>query len=459
MSLRDLRDVSYSTTNRAALDKFESAAELLHGYYNDPLAEIDAALTEDPEFVMGHCFRAGLMAISTEKAAEPELRHSLDAAEAYADRANERERGHIAALRAWLDGDIERAVEQYGAVLIDHPRDAFALQMAHLGDFLLGQSSLLRDRVARVLPDWDENTPGFGYVLGMHAFGLEEMGDYARAEDRGRQAVSMKARDPWAIHAVAHVMEMQGRTGEGITWLNDRADDWAPDNGFAYHNWWHLALYHLEQGETDRALALYDSAVRPEPSEIVMEMVDASALLWRLCLRGIDVGNRWHELADCYEPMVEDAFYVFNDFHAMMAFVADGRRDAAKKLLAALDRRVSEGGTNAYMTRYVGLPLCQALAAFGEAEFETAAYTLMRIRPNAHRFGGSHAQRDVLTLTLIEAALRGGQPRLARALLAERTSLKPDSAFAWRLTARALSQLQDNAGAEQALSRAGKLAA
>ncbi len=459
MSLSDHRDVPYSTANRAALEKFESASELLHGYYNDPLAEIDAALNEDPEFVMGHCFRAGLMAISTEKAAEPELRQSLEAAEAFADRANERERGHIAALRSWLDGDMERAVEHYGSVLIDYPRDAFALQMAHLGDFFLGQSSLLRDRIARVLPDWDASTPGYGYVLGFHAFGLEEMGDYARAEDSGRQAVALNARDPWAIHAVAHVMEMQGRTGDGIAWLTERADDWAPDNGFAYHNWWHLALYHLEQGETDRALALYDTAVRPERSEIVMEMVDASALLWRLHLRGVDVGDRWRELADRYEPLVKDANYVFNDFHAMMAFVADGRRDAAKKLLAALDRRVTEGGTNAYMTRYVGLPLCRALAAFGEAEFETAAYTLMRIRPNAHRFGGSHAQRDILSLTLIEAALRGGQPRLARALLAERTSLKPDSPFAWHLTARALAQLEDNEGAEQALSRAGKLAA
>jgi len=176
-------------------------------------------------------------------------------------------------------------------------------------------------------------------------------------------------------------------------------------------------------------------------------------------LRGVDVGNRWRELADCYEPLAEDAYYVFNDFHAMMAFVADGRRKAAQKLLAALDQRVTEGGTNAYMTRYVGLPLCRALAAFGDAEFETAAYTLMRIRHNAQRFGGSHAQRDVLTLTLIEAVLRGGQPRLARALLAERSSLKPNSPFAWQLTARALSQLEDKAGAEHALSRAAKLAA
>ena len=101
-----------------------------------------------------------------------------------------------------------------------------------------------------MLPDWDEKVPGFGYVLGMHAFGLEEMGDYAQAEERGRRATSLMARDPWAIHAVAHVMEMQGRLSDGIAWLGDSTADWAEDNGFAFHNWWHLALFHLDRGET-----------------------------------------------------------------------------------------------------------------------------------------------------------------------------------------------------------------
>ena len=293
MALKDSRDVPVSTANRAALDHYETALTLLNGYYLDPIAEIDRALAADPGFVMGHCFKAGAMVTMAEKAVEPMLRETVETAEALAPRANDRERAHIAAARAWLDGDFARSNALYGAILIDHPRDLLAVQLAHLGDFYLGQSTLLRDRMARLLPDWDEAVPGFGFVLGMHAFGLEETQLYRRAEETGRRALALNARDPWAVHAVTHVMEMEGRLADGIAWLAAREADWAPDNMFAYHNWWHRALYHLDLGEIDRVLALYDTRIRPQPTAVVLETIDASALLWRLHLRDIGVGARW----------------------------------------------------------------------------------------------------------------------------------------------------------------------
>ena len=325
MTLRDKRDVPVSTSNRAALDKLEQASELLHGYFNDPIAVIDQALAEDPDFVMGHCFRAGVLATTSDKQFEPELRKSVEAARKLSAKANDRELRHIAAAEAWLDGDFARSNALYGGILVDYPRDLLALQFAHVEDFFLGQSSLLRDRVARVLADWSKDVPGYGYVLGMHAFGLEEMGDYGRAEERGKAAVAINPRDPWAIHAVAHVMEMQARLADGVQWLTERTGDWAQDNGFAYHNWWHLALYHLDRGEIDRVLALYDTAIRPKRSDMALEMVDASAMLWRLHLRGVDVGQRWRCIADSWEAKAGDAHYAFNDAHAMMAFIGDGR--------------------------------------------------------------------------------------------------------------------------------------
>jgi tetratricopeptide (TPR) repeat protein len=454
MALHDLRGVPVSTSNRKSLDRFEEAFGLLQGYFNNPLAVIDEALAEDPEFVLGHCFRAALMLISTEKAAEPELRRSVEAAEALTDNANDRERGHLEAARTWLDGDFQRAVSRYGEVLIDYPCDALALQIAHQCDFFLGQSSLLRDRVARVLPYWDESVPGYGYVLGLHAFGLEEMGDYSRAEATGRRAVELIPTDTWGIHAVTHVMEMQGRLSEGVDWLTSRTHNWAPNNAFAFHNWWHLALYYLDLGQIDQVLNIYDTAIRPAPSTAALEMVDAAALLWRLHLLELEVGNRWKDVADTYEPMAEDAYYAFNDMHAMMSFVADGREAAATKLLTALERRISYHDTNAMMTRDVGLPVCRALYAFGQEDYRTTVDLLLPVKPIAHRFGGSHAQRDVINLTLIEAALRSGQGRLARALMAERTDLKPTSPYNWATTARALDLLGAKEEAERARARA-----
>src|SRR5690606_16939333 len=137
------------------------------------------------------------------------------------------------------------ACAAFDRVLVDHPRDAFALQTAHLFDFYRGDALNLRNRVSRVLPHWTPSVPGYSYVLGMHAFGLEEQNQYPEAESTARRALELQRRDPWSIHAVTHVMEMQGRIDEGIAWLESRERDWAPENAFAPHNYWHLALYYL----------------------------------------------------------------------------------------------------------------------------------------------------------------------------------------------------------------------
>ena len=457
MKLTDNRGVPVSTQDRASLERFEAARDQFHSYFGNPLAAIDEALAADPHFAMGHCLRAGMLITSTEKAALPLARASVEAVESAWHLANDRERGHIAAARDWLDGDLERAVERYGAILHEYPRDTLALQLAHLGDFFLGNSVMLRDRVAQVLPHWSAGVPGYGYVLGMHAFGLEETAHYVRAEATGARALELNRRDPWAIHAVAHVMEMQGRLAEGIVWLTTREEDWAPDNGFAFHNWWHLALYQLDLGDTARVLEIYDRHIRPRSSEVVLEMIDATAMLWRLHLRGIDVGGRWRELASAWEPLAQDAHYAFNDAHAMMAFVADGRDAAAGRLAAAVDAAAEGGSTNARMTREVGRPLVRAFAAFGAGDYATAVTLLTQVRPVAHRFGGSHAQRDIIALTLLEAALRAGESRLARSLAAERTDLKPASPFNWSVTGRALESMGDPHGAVKARFTADSL--
>ena len=451
MTLTDRHGMPVSTPQHDAIDACDDAIDLFHGYYGNPIEALDRALALHAGAVMPRVAKAGILFTTSEKALEPLAAAEIDAAVKHAATANARERGHIAACRAWLDGDWRRAVRTWGDLLLDYPRDTLALQLAHLGDFYLGRSQMLRDRVARVLPYWRESAPGFGYVLGMHAFGLEECGDYARAEQTGRHALELNARDPWAVHAVAHVMEMQGRLPEGIEWLESRAEDWSPDNGFAFHNWWHLALYYLDLGEIGKVLELYDTRIRPGRSQVILEMIDATAMLWRLHLRGVDVGDRWNDVADAWEPLAADAHYAFNDTHAMMAFVASGRDAAARTLLAALRARADrEGGTNAQMTREVGLPACVALGAFGRGDWDVVIEMLRPVRLVAQRFGGSHAQRDILSLTLIEAALRGGQAKLARALAAERTQVKPTSPFNWRLTARAQSLLGEHDGATHA---------
>ncbi|MBF6990188.1 MULTISPECIES: tetratricopeptide repeat protein [Cupriavidus] len=436
MALTDSRDLAVTTQNARSVELYETALRLLNGYYGDPLGVIDAALDADPGFAMGHALRAGLMLTAGDGTAEPMLRDSVEAGEALGG-LNEREQRHLAAARAWLDGEFERSLRLYGDIVVDYPRDLLAIQVAHLGDFLLGQSSMLRDRISQVLPHWDEGMPGYGYLLGMHAFGLEETQLYGRAEESGRRALELNPRDPWAVHAVAHVMEMQGRLDDGIAWLNARRDDWSEDNMLAVHNWWHLALFQLEAGNTDDVLALYDHEIsRPAPA-IALDLVDASALLWRLRLRGVDVGTRWQPVADDWLGRGAAGYYAFNDVHAVMASLGAHRPAAVDQLRAALERAALGNGTNAMMARDVGLPVADALIAFEQGDYTGAIDLLLPVRLIAHRFGGSHAQRDVIGLTLLESALRAGRRNLAIALTAERAALRPVSPSLHRLVQRA----------------------
>lgn len=457
MTHTDSRGVSVSSTNTNSLERFEAALELLHGYYGDPLTVIDHALAEDPGFVMGHAMRAGMMITAGDGSAEPMLRQSVKAGEALSASANERERRHIAAARAWLDGHFARSIQLYGDIVVDYPRDSLALQIAHIGDFLLGQSTLLRDRIAQVLPHWNTRVPGFGYVLGMHAFGLEETNLYEQAEERGRFALELNPRDPWAIHAVAHVMEMQGRQDEGIDWLSGRAADWSQDNMMAVHNWWHLALFHLELGHTTQVLDIYDAHIRENHSAVALELIDACAMLWRLHLRGIDVGERWKEVADTWQARRAEGYYAFNDTHAAMAYLCAGRDSALAGLLAGMRAAAGGRGSNAMMTREVGLPVTEALLSFSRQDYDHAIELLLPVRQIAHRFGGSHAQRDLINLTLIEAALRGQRPNLACALAAERMELKPMNPSLSKLVQRA-SALQREAADGQGDAVAAKVA-
>jgi tetratricopeptide (TPR) repeat protein len=455
--LTDVRGLPVTARSAESVAAFDRALESLLSFTGDPLGTIEAALRDEPGFVLGHCLRADLLLLATDRTYVPEALSSIVRAEELAADATEREQRHIQAARAWADGDFRRAADLWERALLVAPRDALALIAAHQADFFLGASQSLRDRVARVLPAWTPDVPGHGYVHGMYAFGLEEMGDYAAAEQHGLAAVEANPRDAWAVHAVAHTYEMQGRLGDGVRWLTEREDDWARDNFFAIHNWWHLSLYHVEAEQTGDVLRIYDDKIRAGRSPELLNLLDASALLWRLDLAEVDVGDRWAEVSDAWRGHVDDRWYAFNDAHAMMAFAATGDEKAATTLLAALEAAAGATGTNAGMTRDVGLPVARALWAFGAGRYTESLDHLLPVRHIAARFGGSHAQRDLVHMTCIEAAVRAGDQRLARALLNERLALKPSSPHNWLWLARSLAADGDAAGAASARDRAARL--
>lgn len=435
MPITDNLGLAVSGASAAGLERYHEALRGLQCFIGDPIAALDRALADDPDFVMAHVLKGYLYGLSTERAAQPVTQGCFEAARALP--ATERERRHVAALGELAAGRWHRASQVLEDLTIDEPRDALALQAGHQIDFFTGNARMLRDRIARALPAWDEAMPGYHAMLGMHAFGLEETADYARAEAQGRRAVEMEPRDGWAQHAVAHVMEMQSRQRDGIAWMRANTDDWTKESFLQVHNWWHLALYHFELGEADEVLSLYDGPIFGAQSTIALNMVDASALLWRLHLGGVDVGGRWAALAANWEPHAGAANYAFNDAHAMMAFVGANRPDLARRLLAAQDAAIGEDSDNAAFTRDVGQPVTCAILAFGDGDYGETVRLLKPIRGIAHRFGGSHAQRDVIDLTLIEAAFRAGNTALSAALVAERRDARPDSPLSQLFARRA----------------------
>ena len=316
-TLTDQHGHRLTGASAAAREHYERAVGLLRLYSGDPLAAADEAVAESPGFAMAHLLRAWLNLLGTEPAGLDAARAAWKAAAPMCRTA--REKGHHAAVGQLIEGRWHDAAQTLLRLGADHPHDLLALQVGHQIDFFTGNARLLRDRIARAVAEWAPGMPGYHALLGMQAFGLEEMGDYAYGEIIGRKAVELESRDSWAQHAVAHVLEMQGRTGDGIAWMRANPDAWSRDSFFAVHNWWHLALYHLDRQEIDEVLKLYDGPIYGARSPVVMDMIDASAMLWRLHLRGVPVGERWKALADNWAPLASAGNYAFNDAHAAMA--------------------------------------------------------------------------------------------------------------------------------------------
>ena len=298
--------------------------------------------------------------------------------------------------------------------------------------------------------------PAAAAVRGMYAFGLEESGQYEQAEEVGMSAIDVHPDDVWAIHAVVHTMEMRGLVDRGIPFLRGRVGDWGDGNLFAVHNWWHLSLFELEAGHHAEVLDIYDRRLHnADAAGVPLEMLDASALLWRLKLDGIDSGNRFDELADAWASRTTDEpWYVFNDLHAAMAFAGAGRFDDAAAVVAKLEAAIADGtaASNTMMTAEVGLPATRAVLAFAEDRHDEVVETLAPIRRNLHRFGGSHAQRDVLLRTLLESALLSGRRQFAAELISERLAQRETSVYGWTRRQQLSVDVGDDATARAAAS-------
>ena len=433
----DVRGLATAAPDAAALASFETALQSLYRFQGDPLDAIRETLSRWPEFALAHIFRAMVLLGFTERRFARGAAASLDQAEALLADVPERERQLYHAARRMLAADWDAACQLLESLLLDNPLDMLALHTAHNLDFFRGDVWSLRNRINRVLPCWTADTPGYPHVLGMQAFGLEECNHYPEAEQVARDSLTLMPANPWAVHALAHVFEMQGRIDEGIEHLESRVSDWSVGSGFAYHNWWHLALFYLDRGDSHRVIELYDEQLGTPPARFALNMIDAVALLWRLHLLEIDIGSRAEPVAAWWREQIDSggAYYAFNDLHAALALALVSDREGLLTLRRRLEEATPDDG-NIALTQQLGLPLVGAIDAHAAGRFTDCARMLAELRDQAQSSGGSHAQRDLLTLTLIDAAARGGRKDLAGRYLNERLVMKPASPMGSRLQER-----------------------
>jgi tetratricopeptide (TPR) repeat protein len=418
----------------AAVEELDSAVDALLHFRTDVGERAERAVAEDPLLPIGNAMRVYLAVLSTDPQYLPAAATRFDEfrAQAATLELTDGERRHVAAAGRLIDGDLIAAGALLAEAVAEQPRDTLALAVGHQLDFLTGDAVALRDRIGGALPAWTADDPHYANLLAMYAFGLEECGHWERAEQTGLRAMQLDAADIWSIHAVGHAHEMRANHDAGIVLLDRRRPDWDATNLLRVHVWWHYCLFLLEAGRFADALDVYDVQLAPTAESTVTEVGNAASMLWRMHLAGHDTGGRWGRLAEAWPPKMAIPFNAFNDMHAVISYVGAGQDSVAADLIADRRRYVEQApstATNVAMTAHVGLPICEALLAFGRGQYGEAVDLLWPIRRRTHEFGGSHAQRDVVQQTLVEAAIRGGRTVQARVLVGERISVRPDSPY------------------------------
>jgi len=428
----DLHGLPITTASAAAAQAFDRTLTAYLKYRADTAKHLAAALEEDEDFALAQVLRGYFMLLAFNQNQVAAAHEAARAARKTIAKATPREQQHLAALEAWIAGDLERSIALWEEILVAHPLDVLAFRLAHFNNFWLGRPAAMRASIERIESKWGAGLPGYGTLLSCKCFAWEECGEYAIAEPAGRKAVEIDPQDLWGTHALAHVMEMQGRSIEGIAFLGEMERHWAGANNLAHHLWWHRALFHYERREFDAALDLYDRRFRNLASpltqaqpDLYIDVQNAAAMLFRLERQGVDVGERWVELADKAEARIGDCRSAFTLPHWMLALAAGGRYAAGNRRLEAM-RHFGDGKqTLAPIVRDVALPICEAVLAHRTGNSGRAVDLMRPVLETMHCLGGSHAQQDVLEQLFLDAALKARRQDDLRRVLVRAARDKP----------------------------------
>jgi len=419
----DVRGLTLTAASPAAVERLDAIINDIYYYRLGVQDRLDDLLEELPEFGLAHVLKGYSLMTEGTLDAQPEAFAHLQKAEA--SDANPRERLHQEALRAWIAQDFSARAAAWERILLEWPLDLLALRQHTGALFWSGDKRYQAEVTAGVAGQWDPQVPGYGHFLSAHAFAMEEVGQYVVAEHCAREALAVHAQDLWALHALAHVLEMQGRVREGIELLDEAAGFLNDYNLFRGHLWWHLSLFKLSEARFDEVLDLFDSQVYPQSSAFYLDVQNGASLLARLEFQGVDVGlARWERLAQASLQTATQSTIWFTAMHHVMALTRTGRTSAVQSTLDYL----RSAGMSSEQAK-LACELAEAGSAFYREKPREALERMLAVRQRHGDLGASHAQQDLYDQMMVMAALQlGDLPRVRQLLKARLTTRVWDEA-------------------------------
>ena len=444
----DVRGLSLTAPSSEAVERFDALMNDLYYYRLGVQDRLAALIEEFPEFPLAHVLMGFSLMTEGTLDSQPRARKYLNQAEALP--ANRRERLHQEALRAWIAQDYAARAEAWEQILMEWPIDLLAFRQYTGTLFWSGDKRHQAEVTIGTAPHWDNKIPGYGHFLSAHAFAMEEVAQYELAERAAREAMAIEPQDLWALHALAHVLEMQGRVEEGVEVLGDAAKFLNDYNLFRGHLWWHLSLFLLSQRRFDEMLELFDREIYPKASTFYLDIQNGASLLVRLEFQGVDVGlERWERLAQGSLQIATQCTLWFTAIHHVMALSRTGRISAAQSTIDYLDNAGKDSAQPA-----LARDLSKAAKAYYENKPREALERMLVLRERHGDLGASHAQQDLYDQIMVIAALQLGDLPRVRQLLKARLSTRIWDSGSWQAyveQSRGIDQSVDQAAIRAAL--------
>jgi hypothetical protein len=433
MAFEDRYGLPVSTSSAAAADAYRRGIDLLLSAWPGAAQALDLAIEADGDFALARAARSRHLLIYAEMDAARE--EAATARRLVAASGTAREKSHVEILALTTEGQSAKALSMTLAHLENWPRDALIMALP-LGAFGLFAFSGMADHDQARVDLCERHKHHYGedwWFLTYLGWSHTENGDVATGRRITQRAFDARRENAHALHALAHALFEEGAVAEAegliAGWLPvyDRA-------GILHgHVTWHQALLALEQGDTERASAIYAEHIQPKvnPAPPLNVLTDAVSLLWRLRASGHPVARDvLLDLAGQAASWFPRCGNSFVDVHMALIAAMAGDGNTLEARIAELEARREQGKLPAGP---VVPEICRAARAFAEQDYLRCAAILEPVATDVVRIGGSHAQREMIEDTLLIALMKGGEAQKARDLLDRRLHRRPSPRDArWR---------------------------